>query len=371
AGARVIAATENDTVYAFDLQSGRQLWSAHLGEPVQAATLPCGNIRPVTGITGTPVADPAAGLLYVMAFLSGWRHQLFALRLRDGSVAWQAAADPPGADPKVHQQRPALALANGYVYVAYGGLLGDCGDYHGWVLGVSTSNPGSAPLAYRVPSGRRAGIWAPPGPAVDAAGNLYVATGNSNSTTTFDYGNAVIKLSPDLRQLDYFAIAEWAQANRTDADLGTTQPSLLDGGLVFVAGKTGQGYLLRGDHLGGVGGQAFAARVCGAAYGGTAYSAPMVYVPCTDGVTALRVEGGRFSTAWHRGPPSGSPILAAGAVWALEPGAGVLYVLDPASGKDLARALSVGAASRFMTPAATAGYVIVGAGRRLVTVAVA
>src|SRR5438874_3432521 len=135
---RVIVATENNTVYSLDLVSGRALWTRHLGPPVNARTLPCGNIQPVTGITGTPAADPASGKLYVVAFLSGYHHVLFTLALSDGSVLGRVGVDPAGSNPVVEQERGALALSvsTGYVYVPLGGLLGDCGGYHGYVVGV-------------------------------------------------------------------------------------------------------------------------------------------------------------------------------------------------------------------------------------------
>ena len=178
-GGKVIVATENNSVYAFDVASGHQAWRAHLGTPVPGGELPCGNIDP-SGITGTPVVDRAAGVIYAVTF-QRFEHRLVALDLATGGVRWQRRIDPPGADPRTHQQRAALALSRGRVYVSYGGLYGDCGYYHGWVLGAPASGPSGRVLSYRVPTGREGGIWAASGPAVDGAGNLYVATGNGSS----------------------------------------------------------------------------------------------------------------------------------------------------------------------------------------------
>src|SRR5213079_1498911 len=100
------------------------------------------------------------------------------------------------------------------------------------------------------------------GGAVDGRGNLFVTTGNADSTTTFDGGNAVLRLTPDLTMADSFAPADFAQRSARDADLGSTGPVLLDGGLVFQVGKSGDAFLLRADRLGGVGGQAFTGEVC-------------------------------------------------------------------------------------------------------------
>src|SRR5258708_8706238 len=115
---------------------------------------------------------------------------LFALRLVDGSVVWQLDVDPPGSDPTVQQQRGALALGSGLVYVPFGGLLGDCGNYHGYVAAVRVA--GGPPLVYRVPSGRMAGIWTPAGPTLDAEGNFYIVTANGPGRSSFHYTNPSI-----------------------------------------------------------------------------------------------------------------------------------------------------------------------------------
>ena len=111
AGGKVIVATENDSVYAFDAATGHQAWRAQLGTPVPGGDLPCGNIDP-SGITGTPVLDAAAGVVYAVTF-QRFEHRLVALDLAGGSVRWQRPIDPPGADPRTHQQRAALALSRG------------------------------------------------------------------------------------------------------------------------------------------------------------------------------------------------------------------------------------------------------------------
>ena len=121
-GSTVIAATENDTVYA--LRAGHTVWSRHLGTPVDLASLPCGNIDPL-GITGTPVYDGSSGILYVAAELAGpLRHTLYAINVVTGKVLWHRGLDLPGMVRPVEQQRGALALANGTVYVPLGGLYG-------------------------------------------------------------------------------------------------------------------------------------------------------------------------------------------------------------------------------------------------------
>jgi outer membrane protein assembly factor BamB len=359
-GDRVYVATEGNSVYALDAATGAIKWRAALGEPVAGDDLPCGNIDP-SGITGTPVIDIAARTLFAVAFLRGdHHHELFALDLGDGHVKFHRPIDPPGLDPRVEQQRGALTISGGRVYVAFGGLFGDCGPYKGAVVASAVDGGGDL-LSYEVPTAREAGIWAPPGPTVDANGALFVATGNSQSTSAFDYGNAVIRLAPDLAVADYFADRDWVQLNRGDVDLGSLGPALVSGGRVFVAGKAGTGYLLAADHLGQVGGEKFSARVCRGAYGGAAWSEPYLYVPCQDGLVALRIEGERFVIAWRAiGKSVGSPILAGGAVWAVDSG-GTIHALDAATGAGRFSA-ELGEVTRFATPAAKGKQLVVAAG---------
>jgi hypothetical protein len=123
---------------------------------------------------------------------------------------------------------------------------------------------------YQVPTTRQGGIWAPAGPAVDAKGNIYVAVGNGAATQgNWDHSDSILRLSPKLQLEDGFAPTEWQRENAVDADLGSMGPLLLPGGLVFADGKSGKGYLLKADDLGGIGGQALVMTICHA-YGGAA-----------------------------------------------------------------------------------------------------
>jgi outer membrane protein assembly factor BamB len=364
----VIVATENDTVYSLDLFTGSVIWKIHLGDPVDAASLPCGDIGPVTGITGTPAADLATGRLFVVAFLRGRHHMLFSLSLVDGSVGLQQDVDPAGSDPAVQQQRGALAIGSGFVYVPLGGLYGDCGAYHGYVVAVPLAG-GPAPF-YRVPSARGAGIWSSAGPAIDPAGNVYVVSGNSTaSPATFDSSNSVIELSSDLQSVkSYFAPANWRALNAGDVDLGSLGPTLMASGDLVTVGKEGVAYLLRAGRLGGIGGQVASLPVCGGAFGGTAVLGSTVFVPCTDGLYALSVGSGSIAVSWRQPHPAlGSPVISAGAIWAIEASSATLYALDPAGGKVL-YSTGLGSAEHFSTPAATDGFVVAPAGRSVVAV---
>jgi outer membrane protein assembly factor BamB len=151
----VLVATENNTVFSLDLFTGAVVWQRHLGDPVDASTLPCGDIGPVTGITGTPAVDTATGRLFVVGFLRGYHHYLFTLSLTDGSVLAQQIVDPVGSTPSVQQERGALAIGSGRVYIPLGGLYGDCGNYHGYVVAVPLG--GGPALASGGRRGRRLG----------------------------------------------------------------------------------------------------------------------------------------------------------------------------------------------------------------------
>jgi DNA-binding beta-propeller fold protein YncE len=248
------------------------------------------------------------------------------------------------------------------VYVAYGGLFGDCGHYHGWVLGAPASGSTGKVLVYRVPTGREGAIWAPSGPAIDRRGNLYVATGNGSSTSTFDFGNAVIRLTPTLRETGFFAPSNWAAMSAADQDLGSTGPLLLPGSRAFIIGKTGVGYLLNTNRLGGLGHPVASRGICGAAFGATAYARGTIYVPCTDGMVAVRVAGDRLVQAWRQSAATYPPILAGNGLWAI--GGQTLYQLDPGSGR-VRFSAPIGDPANFATPAAADGRVFVAAGSRV------
>jgi outer membrane protein assembly factor BamB len=363
-GNRIYVATENNTLYALDLDDGHVVWQTHVGPPVPRSSLPCGNIDPL-GITGTPVVALDRGLIYAVAELNTptIHHQLVGFDLRSGAIVVSRSADPAGMVPIAQQQRAALALSKGRVYVSYGGLNGDCGAYHGWVVGASTD--GSGPLLdYQVPTTREGGIWAPSGPMVDRKGNLFVATGNGESVDVFDHGNAVVKLSPELQELDFFAPVEWAEWNRLDLDLGSTGPVLLPSGLVFQIGKQHIAYLLDANHLGGIGGEVASLDVGCAAFGGDAVAGNLVYVPCSSGIRAVRIAPDRsMSIAWQ-GPAgsAGSPIVAGGAVWVVDYDGGLLYALDPVTGAQRRR-MDVGHARHFTSPTTAGGHVIVATDR--------
>ncbi|MHB8674432.1 MAG: outer membrane protein assembly factor BamB family protein [Candidatus Limnocylindrales bacterium] len=355
---RVIVATEGDSVYSLDPADGRVIWRRHLGTPVPLSDLPCGNIDPL-GITSTPVYDPTTATLFVVAEVSGPSHVLFALDAANGAVRWSRIVDLPGDDPRTHQQRAALALGNGYVYIGFGGLAGDCGQYRGKVVGVPLTGQG-ATIAYRVPVAREGAVWAPGGPVLDGDGNLYVSVGNGSSTSTYDGSDSVLELSPTLRLRSFFAPTTWAQDNTRDADLGSLSPVLVPGGWVFIAGKSGTGYLLRQGNLGGIGGQVSSAEVC-AAFGGAAQIGSTIYLPCSDGLRVVRIGAdGSIHLGWRTDSgANGPPVIGGGAVWSIAIGAGELLALSPSTGAALAR-IGLDPVPHFASPTLWNGLVLVG-----------
>jgi polyvinyl alcohol dehydrogenase (cytochrome) len=352
----VYAATENDTVYALDAGSGRLLWSAHVGTPVPRSNLPCGNIDPL-GITSTMVYDPASRLVFALAETTGAHHTLVSIDAATGAVREQRPAEPPKGDRVAHQQRSALTLLNGRIYVGYGGLAGDCGRYFGSVVALPTTG-GGAPISYAVPTTREAGIWAPGGASV-RGDRMYFPVGNGESTAGYDGSDSVLALTPDLALVDSFAPKTWAADNAKDLDLGSMTPALV-GDYVYADGKRGVGYLLKADHLGGIGGEVAQAEVC-QAYGASAVDGDTVYVPCADGPRAVSVSGsGQMTVRWHAPVRArGSPVVGAGAVWVVDYDGGWLYALDPGTGQPRQQ-LRIGTAPHFASPTLAHRHAYVG-----------
>jgi outer membrane protein assembly factor BamB len=277
ASGALIVATEDNNVYALDALTGAQIWKRYLGPPVQSSTLLCGDISPHLGVTGAPVIDETTATLYLdanVARANGPRHEIFALSLANGSIhsGWPVDVETAlkGDFPSsLENQRGALALFDGKVFIGYGGLAGDCGDYHGFVVAVSASAP-TVTARFRTRA-LKGGIWGQGGVTGDGA-NLFAATGNTYGTTQWEDGEAVLRFgvglqSPTMR-LDYFAPQDWLYLDNHDLDLGGTAPMPLDVDdasgvrkLLFTIGKSGEAYLLDRENLGGIGGQLASAAV--------------------------------------------------------------------------------------------------------------
>jgi outer membrane protein assembly factor BamB len=345
-GTMVIAATENDTVYALDSSTGKVVWHTHLGTPVPLSSLPCGNIDPL-GITGTPVYDRGNGLVYAVAETTGYHHVLFGLAVSDGAVKVERDIPAPDGHPRNDQQRPALTIAGGRAYVAFGGLNGDCGQYIGSVVGIPLSGGGKL-VSWHTPTSREGAVWGTGGPVVGPGGDLWLSTGNGATTSPgqpYDGSDSVVRLrltpAQQLLRVDFFAPATWARENAGDADLGSTQPVLAADGSTFIMGKSGTGYLLDTVRMGGIGHPLAAQSIC-TAFGAAAVDGSTVYEPCADGgMAAISVNGTQrtIRVLW-RGPSdaNGSPVIGGGAVWVTRynnsgsDSGGTLYELDPADG---------------------------------------
>jgi len=358
-GGRIFAATENDTVYSLNPSTGAVIWSAHVGTPEPLSDLPCGNINPL-GITSTMVYDPATNRVFAVAETTGGAHTLVGINVSTGAVEVRASVEPPLGTVKAHQQRSALNLLNGRVYIPYGGLLGDCGNYIGSVVSVTTA--GTNKISYAVPTTREAGIWGTGGAVVDGT-RLLFAVGNGESTSgAYDGSDSTIALSPDLQRTDFFAPSDWATQNARDQDLGSMTPALV-GQYVYADGKAGIGYVLRHDNLGGIGGQVSTLNNGCFAFGTSAVSGSTVYLPCTSGPRAVTIGSDGTARELWRAPSTvsaeGSPAIGGGAVWVVDYNGGVLYALDPATGA-VRTQIRIGAAPHFVSPTLSGSRAYVG-----------
>jgi hypothetical protein len=367
---RVYAATENDTVYALGAGTGTVLWKTHLATPVAASALPCGNISPTVGITGTPVIDPARSEIFVVADEAASpiaSHHLIGLDLTTGAVVSDEAIDPVGTDPAAQLQRVSLALDGSNIIIGMGGNSGDCSDYHGLV--VSAPEAGGTPTTYVVankPSDSQGAVWmGGAAPTIDAQGNVWVATGNSefhSSSDTYDDSDSVLELNSSMQLVSSFAPSAWYTDNGNDADLGSGAPALLPNGLVFEVGKSQTAYVLNQSNLGGVGGQVASKSNFCFSDGGSADLNGTLFVPCSGGVHAVTVTATTPSSSWTaaNGNAKGSPIVAGGEVWTI--GGGTLWALNPSTGA-VVQSFSIGSsASSFPSPSAADGLVLAPAG---------
>ncbi len=306
-------ATEHDTVYAFDADvpavAGGLLWKTNLGPAAVTTTSTFTNMNfgtrynggaytdiiPEVGITGTPVIDLNSGTLYVDTFtgeinggVTNYFHRLHALNITNGTeqpnspVSISASVPGNGVgstngrsifNAQQANQRPALTLANGIVYVAYAGYA-DTDPYHGWIIGFSTTNlaqltnyvfdttPNSTIAAYGANAGE-GGIWMGGGGlAADTNNNLFFEVGNGsfnalNNSGGTEYGDSFIRLSTTngLAVADYFTPYNQATLAANDTDLGSggllmlpNQPGAFPHELIG-AGKQGLIYLLNRDQM--------------------------------------------------------------------------------------------------------------------------
>lgn len=264
----VFVATDQNHVTARNATTGAALWDVTLGPPVALTSLPCGGPYNPYGVNSTPIIDLATRTLYVESFQTPdggttKKHYVYALSIDTGATqtGWpvDVGAKVTGFDAGVQQDRGALELLNGTVYVPYAGLNGDCGAYHGWVVGISTTNP--ATVAAYSTAAAQGGIW---GAVTSDGTSVFVTTGNTaGGTKTWGGGEALLRLTggPTFSgaTTDYFTPSNWEQLDTSDADLGSSAPILFDmpgaatPHLAAAMGKAGVVHLLNRDNLGGVG----------------------------------------------------------------------------------------------------------------------
>ncbi|MGC1457485.1 MAG: PQQ-binding-like beta-propeller repeat protein [Steroidobacteraceae bacterium] len=289
----VFIATENNSVYAFDADSGADLWKVSLtasGETT-SDTHSCSQVTPQIGITSTPVIDRSAGVhgtLFAVAMskdAAGNYHQrVHALDVTTGAemtgspkeitATYMATSFAPGQ----YEERAALLLVNGTLYTSWTSHCDDA-PYGGWVIAFSESTLAQLGVLNVAPGASGSGfssqgpaIWmSGGGPAADAAGNVYVLTGNGRFETTVDgngfpsggdYGNSFVKISSSggvLAVSDYFALKNGVTESGNDQDLGSggimLLPDLTDANntvrhLAVGAGKDSNLYVVSRDSLG-------------------------------------------------------------------------------------------------------------------------
>src|ERR1044071_65003 len=266
-GPMIIAVTELNNVYALDATTGTVIWSrTNIGSPV--SNTPCGGFNP-TGITGTPVVDLASRRLFFDALISGSpnKHFIYSVNVDTGltTPGWPVDVDATVSYNGINfvslaqEERGGVALVNGIVYVSYSGYLGDCGNYHGWVVGVNINSPSTVGGWATTAIG--GGIWGHGGVASDGT-NMFVVTGNTfNTGGNWMGGEAIIRLQAGPvwsgQPTDYWVPTNWLSLDNSDTDLGGVSAMLIDvpganpSQLVLALGKDGNAYLLDRNNLGG------------------------------------------------------------------------------------------------------------------------
>jgi hypothetical protein len=381
----VFGATENDSVYAFDPDSGAMLWQVSLlgsGE-TPSDPLGCGQITPQIGITATPVIDRSAGAhgtLYAVAMsknsAGNYFQRLHALdvttgaELEGGPVTITATYPMSGGsasfDPRQYAERAALLLSQGRIYTSFTSHC-DSRPYSGWVIAFDEQSLTRTAVFNAGPnsSGGGPAIWmAGGGPAADAADNVYLLTANGGFDTTMtadgypiggDYGNSFVKLDGATLQLvDYFALYNAVAESQGDQDLGSggivLLPDLADASnttqhLAVGAGKDGNLYVVSRDAMGKFdpNGNDIWQELDGALPGGiwstpAYYNHTVYYGPNGHALESFIISGAKLTagpvTATRFTYPGTSPVVSAngasnGIVWAHENATpGVLHAYE-------------------------------------------
>ena len=144
-GSTVYVATEDNNLYALDVSSGAVLWSIALSQPENASNLPCGNVSPHVGITGTPVIDPSTNRIFAVGDVITHHYVLWGVDLSTHALVVNQTVDPGSVDVTYAQgQRGALGFSQGVVYIPYGGRAGDCNSPFRALMGISGESAADA-----------------------------------------------------------------------------------------------------------------------------------------------------------------------------------------------------------------------------------
>jgi hypothetical protein len=255
-------------VLAIDETTGATIWTKNVGSAPSQTGAGCGMSQP--GLLSTPVIDPTTRTIYVAGAIgttSIERHEAHALSIEDGTEKTGWPVNMTGMksgsvtfNSTPQNQRSALSLVDGTLYVAYGGHVGDCGDYHGWVIGIDTKDPtkkgGWATL------GKGEAIWAAGGLASDGNG-VFAVTGNSTSKASdraASDSEQVVRITGlgtfNRTNANLYYPASWKAMDSSDADFGASNPIYITKPAKYVVAiaKDGHFYLLDPANLGGMGG---------------------------------------------------------------------------------------------------------------------
>ncbi len=436
----VFVATENDSVYAFDGNSNTgtnasPLWKTSFINPAKGiTTVPSSDfgttaISPQVGITGTPVIDPSNDTLYVVAATkeSGVYYQrLHALDVRTGVEKFGGpvviSAKVPGTgsgsvggyisfDPFHSNQRPALLLLNGVVYISWAshGLEAKF-IYHGWVIGYNETTLAETGAFCVTANGDQGGIWqSGNGLAADALGNIYFLSGNGTfdgNTSGVDFGMSYVKLSAGtMKVADYFTPFNEAKESSGDKDLGSGGALLLpyqSGSNHYLgvgAGKDGNLYLVNRNHMGKFNSQnnsQIVQEIANAFAGHSVYSSPgywngfLYYWATQDYLRIFQLNAGKIGTTpvatstFTLASPGATPVISSNGntnaiLWALDTSGSnvtpqlpaVLHALDAQTAAELYNSTQAGSrdtpgnAVRFTLPTVANGKVYVGTASEL------
>jgi citrate lyase gamma subunit len=274
----VIVATVSNSVYAFDADAASNsapIWKTNFLSPGIVPprntdmTFACsGNYKDFAGnmgIVGTPVIDPATSTLYLVSRTKeagpSYPQRLWALDVSTGTEVPNGHViigftDGSAFNGQIQNQRAALALVNGYVYITWSSHC-DGGAYHGFIAAYNATNLALPPLTHNVtPGGNQAGIWmSDQAPPADAAGNIYLTTGNGSFNGTTQFGESFLRLTNTgtaLSRVDWFTPYDWnTNLNAKDLDLGSGGVLLIPGtSLLFSGGKAGRLYLVNATNMG-------------------------------------------------------------------------------------------------------------------------